>query len=650
MTRRPKWLSLLTLSTTAIIVFAACGGTAATPTPPPAATGTPAPAATGTPAPVVTPGATEAPSVAPTEAPSVAPTEAPTPGPTAYPTPGEQPPAPSADITEYPNYGGAVDCAAHTFNGLPYTGNLKKMSAPDASTVVFEFCNPNVAFLAQLAFSALAIDDSQYMIDHMPKAVTGGEDPLPEGSLLTNPNGTGPYMFDAWDRGNRLTMKANPNYWGTAALAPNLEFRWSDQAAQRWIELQAGTVDGIDNPDKADLPAIQGDATVKYNPRAPMNVFYLGMNNTYKPWDNADVRKAIAMGIDRERIVKNFFPPESEVAKYFTPCPPLVPFACEGDDWYKFDATAAKELLRNAGIPEGYEIKLQYRNRVRVYLPDPPTIAAEIASQLETNLGLKVTIEERDPTTYLDDNAHGKLDGLFMLGWGADYPDPTNFLDYHFGIATGDKFGTPYQDIVDVLNTASQTGVEADRIAAYTEANNLIKEHVPAVIVAHGTSGNAWKADVENSFSSPLGTEVWSTLKPGDRDTISWMQNGEPASLYCGDETDGETFRACVQMKESLYAYGGDGGTTPVPALATGCTANDDSTVWTCKLQTGVTFHDGSTFEASDVLVSFAAQWDALSTLHVGRTATFEYWPALIGGGFLNPAGPCGLPNTDPCA
>ena len=97
-----------------------------------------------------------------------------------------------------------------------------------------------------------------------------------------------------------------------------------------------------------------------------MNTFYLGMNNTYKPWDNEKVRQAIAMGIDRQRIVDNFYPPGSVVAKYFTPCPPLVPFACEGDDGTTFDPTAAKALLAEGLTEEGidpatFSTKLQFR-------------------------------------------------------------------------------------------------------------------------------------------------------------------------------------------------------------------------------------------------------------------------------------------------
>jgi ABC-type transport system substrate-binding protein len=124
-------------------------------------------------------------------------------------------------------------------------------------------------------------------------------------------------------------------------------------------------------------------------------------------------------------------------------------------------------------------------------------------------------------------------------------------------------------------------------------------------------------------------------MKAADRDTLVWMQNAEPLSLYCGDETDGETLRACEQVKESLYRYE-VGGAAAIPSLATECTANEDSTVWTCALRSGVKFHDGADLDANDVVLSYAVQWDAAHPLHTGRSGAFEYFPGLWGG-FLNP-------------
>jgi peptide/nickel transport system substrate-binding protein len=83
---------------------------------------------------------------------------------------------------------------------------------------------------------------------------------------------------------------------------------------------------------------------------------------------------------------------------------------------------------------------------------------------------------------------------------------------------------------------------------------------------------------------------------------------------------------------EPLYSYE-IGGTEPEPLLAEECTANDDSSVWTCTIRQGVTFHQGQTLDANDVVTSYAVQWDATHPLHVGVEGggLFEYWTFLWG-------------------
>jgi peptide/nickel transport system substrate-binding protein len=73
--------------------------------------------------------------------------------------------------------------------------------------------------------------------------------------------------------------------------------------------------------------------------------------------------------------------------------------------------------------------------------------------------------------------------------------------------------------------------------------------------VAHGGNGAAFKADVEGAYASDIGAEQFALMNPGGREALVWMQNAEPIGLYCADETDGETLRACEQMMQSLLAY-----------------------------------------------------------------------------------------------
>ncbi len=281
-------------------------------------------------------------------------------------------------------------------------------------------------------------------------------------------------------------------------------------------------------------------------------------------------------------------------------------------------------------------------------MPLPDETATDFQDQLAA-IGINVTLDKQESGTLIANANGGLLDGLFLLGWGADYPDVTNFLDYHFGTGCTSAFGDCYPEIFEPLQRGASTAVVADREAAYTEANNAIREQVPMVPISHAGFANAYLAGVENAQVSPLSNELLFRMVPPDgRDQIVFMQNAQPIGLYCADETDGESLRACEQSMESLYGFELN-STVVTPVLATSCEANDDLSVWTCHLREGVTFHNAATFEAKDVIVSFAAQWDALSAIHVGNTGIFEYWGGLWGGN-LNPPAPCGLPNSDPCS
>ena len=178
---------------------------------------------------------------------------------------------------------------------------------------------------------------------------------------------------------------------------------------------------------------------------------------------------------------------------------------------------------------------------------------------------------------------------------------------------------------------AAQIANIDDALALYETANNAIRELVPMVPIAHGSAANAARADVVGAYVPPFGATRFMFLDPGGRDVLVFMQNNEPISLYCADETDGESLFPCTQVVETLLRYKQDSGDTE-PALATGCSGNEDATVWTCELREGVTFHDGSHFDANDVVASWATGIDASNPNHVGNTGGFDYFSYLWDG------------------
>ncbi len=253
----------------------------------------------------------------------------------------------------------------------------------------------------------------------------------------------------------------------------------------------------------------------------------------------------------------------------------------------------------------------------RGYLAQPTPVVTDIQAQL-AEIGINVTLDLQESTTFIDNTSAGTVP-FFLLGWGADFPDPTNFMDYHFtGAFKG--LGTPFPDLVDVLRQAGQTTDEAARADLYSQANALIQQHVPLVPIACGGSAMGYRADVVGAHASPLTSERLSVMQAGDRDQLVFVQGGEPGGLYCADETDGEALRVCEQIVDPLLQYK-TGETTSEPALAESWESNDDLTEWTFHLRHGVTFSDGSDFDATDVIESYRAQWDAADPRHVGRRA-----------------------------
>lgn len=518
---------------------------------------------------------------------------------------------------------GPFEPMVYAAENCDYGGLFKSMEAVDEQTVKFTLCYPDVAFPAKVAFSAFAINDADYL-----EATGGG------GDLIENPNGTGPYTLAEWRRGDQMIFQRNENFWGEKAIPATVVFRWGAESAQRLVELQAGTVDGIDGVGADDFTTIEDDANLQLALRSGTNVFYLGMNNKFPPFDNERVRQAFAMGIDRQRLIDNFYPPGSSLATQFMP--PSIFGYSQGQTWYDYNPDEAKKILEEEGVLPGFKTTITYRDVVRGYLPNPGIVAQDIQAQL-ADLGVEAEIVVMESGSFLTAANDGEIDGFHMLGWGADYPDATNFLDYHFGPGASAQFGAGFPDLWDALKEGSTKATPEERQPFYDTANELIKQHVPMIPVAHGGNAAAFKADVEGAYASDIGAEQFALMNPGGREAMVWMQNAEPIGLYCADETDGETLRACEQIMQSLLAY--EPGTAAViPSLATEWSANEDLTEWTFTLRDGVTFHNGATLDANDVVLSYAVQWDASHPLHVGNSGQFSYFSSLFNGLLNAPA------------
>ena len=517
---------------------------------------------------------------------------------------------------------GAEDC--------DYGGNLKSVEAVDALTVRITLCNPDALFDQVMASLVLGIHPSEYL------DATGGM-----GDLLTNPIGTGPLKLANWDQGNEIVFERFDDYWGDKSIEPTVILRWNSEAAARATELRAGTIDGMKFANPDDIPVFGADPEFNLLDIPPLTGVYVAMSNFFEPFNDLRVRTAIAMGIDRRRIVDNFFPPGSSLSPDFAP-PAVFGHIAEGGV-PGFDQDAAKALLEEAAADLGFSLPLDtvvdtrtgesrgltltWRDVVRAYLPNPGIIANDIAAQL-SDIGVIADVQVVESGAFIGSALSGN-EPLHILGWQADFPDASNFLTCCHG-PNSSQMGTPYAEIYEPLVKAGQELDPDARMALFQQVADGMAAVVPWVPFGHARAADVWQARINGIHPALLdGTEEFARIEDPDDDNVIYMQNAEPISLYCNDSWDGESFRACHQIQEALLDFA-FGTVDLIPGLAESWEVSEDGKTWTFHLREGVLFHDGSAFDANDVVATWQASADCTSPNHTGTGEGFGIYLSVF--------------------
>jgi len=586
----PRPARLLAAGAAAVLVFASCGDTTVSPT------------ASTSRGPEGTAGSTLVPSAPPSRGPFE---------PMAYPADGPAPcEQPSSD-----------DPAI-----APYEGAIRRIHAKDAATVIFELCDSDPAFLAKVASPALTIDDTAWLQSRIDPAADRQR-------ILTEVNGTGPFRVDHWDGSGDIALARYDDYWGPRASVDALIFVSDSDAGRRLSKLREGSVDGIDRVAPGDVESVRANPELTLAHRRGLNTVYIGLNNRFAPFDNEAVRQAISVGIDRTVIVDATFPPDTDLATHFLPC--AVQFGCAGAAWTPADPALGRDILADAGFPDGFATTITYSAEARDYLPDPTATATAVQAQLRDQLGIEATLNVLPFDELIKAVDGGRLSGLYLLGTRARVPDPSNLLEGHFGPDASLQFGRRFDDIARALAQGRSSANPKVRLQGYSRVNDRIRAHVPMVPLAHVGSAGAFRTDVTGATVTATSSERFTSVVPGDRTQFVFMQDARPAGLYCPDETIESALRVCAQVAEGLYRFDLPEPTL-TPALAEACAPDKRQMTWTCSLRQNVRFHDGARLDANDVVLSFAVQWDAANPLHRGRTATFQAFLDRFGG-FLNP-------------
>ncbi|MCL4067050.1 ABC transporter substrate-binding protein [Pseudomonas sp. GX19020] len=288
---------------------------------------------------------------------------------------------------------------------------LTGVSAPDAATVVFKLSRPDATFLHVMALNF------SYVV---PKEVVEAEG----ADFGKKPVGTGAFKLAEWTLGQRLVFEKNADYW--IAGVPYLDSFTVEVGQEPVVALLRAQNGEVDIPGDGIPPAkfveVMSDPAQAANvvEGGQLHTGYVTMNVTAAPFDKVEVRRAVNMAINKDRIVQVI---NGRAVPANQPLPPSMPGYTKDYAGYAYDVDAAKALLSEAGYADGFETELYVMNT------DPnPRIAQAIQQDLKA-IGITANIRSLAQANVIEAGGAGTAPMIWSGGmaWIADFPDPSNF-------------------------------------------------------------------------------------------------------------------------------------------------------------------------------------------------------------------------------
>jgi len=391
------------------------------------------------------------------------------------------------------------------FNDMNMPKIMKSLEKVDDYTVRFTLNVPNAPFIANLAMDFATIMSKEYA-DQMLKA---GK---PE-TVDQEPVGTGPFVFESYQKDAIIRYKANPSYWAGKPKIDSLVFAITPDNSVRYAKLKSGECSLMPYPNPADIAAMKQDPALKVLEQPGLNIGYLAFNTQKKPLDDKRVRQAINYAINKKAILDAVYLGIAIPAK--NPIPPSMWSYNDAVKDYPYDPAMAKKLLAEAGLPNGFETDLWAIPVQRPYNPNGRRIAELMQADL-AKVGIQAKVVSYEWGEYRK-RAQAGDHQMVQLGWTGDNGDPDNFLYTLLGCAAAAPGGGNVakwcnKDFDDLVTEAQRTTDIAKRTELYKKAQVVFKEEAPWYTIAHAVQVVPMRKEVEGYTLSPLGMHIFSNV------------------------------------------------------------------------------------------------------------------------------------------
>lgn len=388
---------------------------------------------------------------------------------------------------------------------MPYAdfvyGMVKEVKVVDKSTVSFLLKYPYAPFLYNLAMPFVAPVVS-------PEAVKKyGPD------FWRNPVGTGPFRFVHWIDRQQIALDSYAGYWNGTPSIKGINVKIESDPEIRVRNLKRGRADIIEAIDQREMAPLESEK-LKITKASGFDLSYLGFYTNKKPFDNPELRNAVAEAINRDELAKAFY--QGKVVPAESLLPPGILGHNKNIKQPVFAIDKARQDLADNGHPDGLSMTMITYANPRPYSPLGGEKLAQAVKEQLAVIGIKTKIK-----VYPWDQFKAALlrqeGDCFLYGWTSDNGDPDNFLFtllYSGQNSTGLNSSHYSSSEVDMLLLKAQRTADPKlRALLYEDAQKRIAGDVPILVLNHSLHSAALSPHISGFVLKPGGIPNFKDIK-----------------------------------------------------------------------------------------------------------------------------------------
>lgn len=383
------------------------------------------------------------------------------------------------------------------FESLGLNDIIKDIKRINGYRVEIHLNRPDSSFLANLATDFAVILSEEYAT----QLTAAGQ----QARLDEYPVGTGPYKFVSYRKNRFIRYQRHQDYWQQEADLDKLIFDITPSSSMRIAKLMTGECDAIAFPAYSEISILRDRNDIRLDERPGLNIGFWAFNTAKPPFDNPDVRKALAMAIDKNTLLEAVYFGSAVIANGILP-PSSWAHQDDVPD-ANYNPVMAKALLAENGIEPGFTMNIWAMPVERAYNPNARKMAELIKNYLQ-QIDINVNIVSYEWSRFRERLKQGLHDSV-LIGWSADNGDPDNFyrpLLTCSAIESGTNRAMWCSDEYDALvNSALNITDTEARTAYYHQANALLREQMPLVPIAHAYRFQAHRLSLEGLVINPYG-------------------------------------------------------------------------------------------------------------------------------------------------